>query len=283
MSMVPLVSVLMTAYNREKYISEAIRSVLNSTLRDFELIIVDDASQDKTLQIALEYQEKDKRIKVFVNEKNLGDYPNRNKAASYAIGKYLKYVDADDLIYPWGLEILVNCMERFPEAGWGLCSLPPNSNRPFPFMLGPSESYLYEYKGPGLFYKAPLSSIIKRNIFEKENGFRLVRHYGDSEMWHRLAKRYPIVLIGQGIVWWRNHADQEAVKRKRNPLIGIKTINSALYNLSDISCPLNDKDRKDAIRHLKFIQKKQIIKQIFKGELMTAYKMFRIAKNRSEV
>ena len=63
------------------------------------------------LSIAKHYAARDPRIKVEVNEKNLGDYPNRNRAASLSQGKYLKYVDADDLIYPTGLEVLVNGME----------------------------------------------------------------------------------------------------------------------------------------------------------------------------
>ena len=88
------ISVLMTAFNREKYIGEAIESVLASTFKDFELIIVDDCSSDKTVEIAKNYENLDKRVKVFLNEKNLGDYSNRNKAASLANGKYIKYVDA---------------------------------------------------------------------------------------------------------------------------------------------------------------------------------------------
>lgn len=149
----PLVSVLMTAYNREKYIAAAIESVLASTYSNFELIITDDQSKDHTAEIAKRYAEKDKRIKVFINEQNLGDYPNRNKAASYAQGKYLKYVDADDAIYPWGLQLLVQMMEQFPEAGWGLCSLEQDVQRPFPFQLSPIEAYRYHYSGPGLFTK----------------------------------------------------------------------------------------------------------------------------------
>src|SRR5437764_11938447 len=77
----PLLSVLMTAYNREKYISQAIESVLRSSFADFELIIVDDVSKDNTVGIARNYAHQDKRISVVVNEKNLGDYGNRNKAA----------------------------------------------------------------------------------------------------------------------------------------------------------------------------------------------------------
>ncbi|NII24094.1 glycosyltransferase family 2 protein [Pseudoflavitalea sp. X16] len=205
----PLVSVLMTAYNRQKYIANAIDSVLASTLTDFELIITDDGSKDETLAIANKYRLADSRVKVFVNENNLGDYPNRNKAASYASGKYLKYVDADDYIYPWGLQILVEMMEQFPEAGWGLCSLDQFLEKPFPFLLSPAEAYLYNYKGPGLFHKAPLSSIIRKDVFEAIGGFNPIRMAGDFEMWHRLAQRYPVLLMPHGIVWYREHGEQE--------------------------------------------------------------------------
>src|SRR5438309_1057271 len=101
----PLVSILMTSYNRERYIAEAIESALKSTYTEFELIIVDDGSKDRTVEIARSFESKDKRVKVYVNEHNLGDYPNRNRAAGYATGKYIKYLDADDMIYPWGLII----------------------------------------------------------------------------------------------------------------------------------------------------------------------------------
>ena len=116
----PLVSVLMTAYNREQYIGEAIQSVLDSTYTNFELIIVDDCSNDATVSIAKGYESKDKRIKVYVNEKNLGQFPNRNCAASYARGKYLKYLDSDDTIMNFGLGYCVEQMEKFPEAGMGM-------------------------------------------------------------------------------------------------------------------------------------------------------------------
>lgn len=209
MNPTPLVSVLMTAYNREKYIAEAIGSVLCSSYRNLELIIVDDGSADKTVDIARSYAAGDQRVKVYVNEKNLGDYPNRNKAASYAAGEYLKYVDADDCIYPWGLDLLVNMMEKFPGAGWGLCSLDQFVERPFPFQLSPREAYAYHYLGPGLFHKAPLSSIIRRKVFEEAGGFSAQRMSGDFEMWHRLALRYPVLLMPQGIVWYREHGEQE--------------------------------------------------------------------------
>jgi glycosyltransferase involved in cell wall biosynthesis len=199
----------MTAYNREKYIAEAIESVLNSSYHHFELIIVDDGSTDKTIAIAKNYAREDSRVFVYENAINLGDYPNRNKAASYAKGKYLKYVDADDYIYSTGLEVLVQMMEKFPGAGWGLCSLEQYIKKPFPFELNPREAYEYNYLGPGLFHKAPLSSIIKREVFESEGGFSSMRMSGDFEMWHRLGQQYNVVLMPGGVVWYREHDSQE--------------------------------------------------------------------------
>ncbi|MES2849857.1 MAG: glycosyltransferase family 2 protein, partial [Bacteroidota bacterium] len=88
----PLVSVLITAYNREKLIVETLESVLECTYKNIEIIIVDDGSKDNTLSVIKEFAEKDSRIRYYQNEKNLGDYPNRNKAASYARGEYIAYL-----------------------------------------------------------------------------------------------------------------------------------------------------------------------------------------------
>ena len=192
----PQISVLTTCYNREKYLAECIQSVLNSHFEDFELIIVDDKSTDRSLEIARKFASSDSRIRVYRNAENLGDYPNRNKAASYAQGKYIKYVDADDLIYPWGLQILWDCMEQFPEARWGLCSLESDKQQPFPFQLNSEEAYRYHYLGPGLFHKSPLSSIIRRDLFEEVGGFRPGRM--EPETWHRLALHSNVVLMSHG-------------------------------------------------------------------------------------
>ncbi len=205
----PLVSVLMTTYNREAYISKAIESVLASSYSNFELIVVDDASTDSTVAVANEYIRNDNRIKVYVNPINMGDYQNRNIAAGYAKGKYLKYVDSDDIIYPWGLELLVTMMEQFPDAGWGICTLAQHDTKPYPFMLNPKEIYTYNYTESNIFLKSPLSSIIKKDCFNSVAGFRPIRMAGDFDMWHRLANHFPVVLMPDGIVWNRVHGNQE--------------------------------------------------------------------------
>ena len=182
MTIQPQISVLTTCCNREKYLAECIQSVLNSHFEDFELIIVDDQSTDRSLEIAkLRFKDTHSCLS---KRKILAITPTKTRNASYATGKYLKYVD-DDLIYPWGLQILWDCMEQFPEARWGLCSLESDKQQPFPFQLNSEEAYRYHYLGPGLFHKSPLSSIIRRDLFEEVGGFRPGRMVGDFEMWHR--------------------------------------------------------------------------------------------------
>ena len=239
--MTQIVSVLMTTYNREKYIDESIQSLLASTYRNFELIIVDDCSIDKTVEIARKYEALDHRIKVFINEKNLGDYPNRNRAASYANGKYLKYVDADDYIYPNGLEIIVNQMENNPEAAVGLFSLQQNIQKPFPILLYPKEAYEYNFFGQGLFHKAPLSAIIRKDAFDKIGGFKPDRMTSDFEMWHRMAQKYNFLLIHDHIVWYREHDAQEINSKSAFELIYTRIEKNYII---DNNSPLTSNQRK---------------------------------------
>jgi glycosyltransferase involved in cell wall biosynthesis len=92
-----LVSVLLPSYNHEKYISESIESVLNQSFKDFELIIIDDFSKDNSRAIIETYQRKDKRIKAFFHEKNMGIASTLNDLHSKASGKYVAYVASDDV------------------------------------------------------------------------------------------------------------------------------------------------------------------------------------------
>lgn len=255
----PLVSVLMTTYNREKYLAQAIESVLASTYQNFELLVVDDQSKDRSLEIAQTYAAKDERVKAILNEKNLGDYPNRNKAASLAKGKYLKYVDADDYIYPTGLEVLVTGMEKFPEAGYGLCSLPQDKFKIYPFVLSQEEAYKRHYFVSQLFHKAPLSAIIRKDVFEAVGKFSGRRYLGDFEMWHILSARYPVVIMQQGVVWYREHEEQEMQNNRTDFTIPFKYLTCAIEMLNKPECPLKEVDRQHAIDKVKWNQARYML------------------------
>jgi len=273
----PLVSVLMTSFNREKYIAISIKSVLDSSFKDFELIILDDGSTDNTLKIANSFAELDNRVRVYRNEKNLGDYPNRNKAASYAIGKYLKYVDSDDLIYPWGLEILVSTMEKFPEASWGLCSQPQDKNKIYPFVLTPEMAYKSHYFGLGIFSRAPLSSIIKNSVFKEVNGFSGKKHLGDFELWNILALKFNVVVLPQGMVWYREHDQQQMNENRQDLTVNFKyliaTINHFKYNEE---IPLSKELKKKVLVSHHFSAISSIMKCLLKLKFRTSFKLLRM-------
>lgn len=113
----PKISVLMPAYNVEFYVIEAIESILNQTFSDFELIIIDDCSTDKTWEILQAYPSKDKRITLYKNEKNLGISKTRNKLIGLAKAKYVVWQDADDISLPYRLEHQYAFMESHPDVG----------------------------------------------------------------------------------------------------------------------------------------------------------------------
>ncbi len=93
----PKVSVIVPVYNVEKYLPECLDSLINQTLRDIEIICVDDGSKDNSLQILNEYARKDNRIKV-IHKENGGLSSARNAGIEIAIGKYLAFVDSDDFV-----------------------------------------------------------------------------------------------------------------------------------------------------------------------------------------
>lgn len=274
----PLVSVLMTVYNREKYISEAIESVIASTYQNWELIIVDDQSKDRSVEIAKQYEEKDARIKVFVNEQNLGDYPNRNKAASYATGKYIKYVDADDVIYPHGLVLMVEAMEKFPNAGYGLSMVEQEDAQPYPFELTSAQAFEKHYFTQSIFHKSPLGAIIKREVFEDNGGFSGKQHVGDFELWHLLATEKPIILMTGGLAWYRNHDDQQMNDNRTNPLVPFKYFSISLEQLQNSQCPLNNLRKKQAITIVSKRMSRYIIHNIISINLRDVATMKALSK-----
>jgi teichuronic acid biosynthesis glycosyltransferase TuaG len=108
----PLISIITPCYNSEQYIRQAIESVLAQTYQNWEMIIVDDCSTDRGFQIALEYAEKYSRIRVYRQEQNGGAAIARNKAIMESRGKYVAFLDSDDLWLPEKLEKQLRFMQE---------------------------------------------------------------------------------------------------------------------------------------------------------------------------
>src|SRR3712207_6771527 len=98
----PLVSVILPVYNSEKYIGPAVQCILDQSLGDFELIVIDDASSDRTLEVVQSFR--DERIRIVRKERNTGYTVSLNQGLSLARGKYIARMDADDVSLPERLE-----------------------------------------------------------------------------------------------------------------------------------------------------------------------------------
>ena len=123
---IPKISVVMPVYNEEKFLDEAIQSILNQTFKDFEFILINDCSTDNSLKIMESY--KDKRIKLINNKKNKGVSNSTNFGFKIAKGKYIANFGADDISHPRRLEVEFNYLEE----------------NPFIFLVGSSAIYIDE-------------------------------------------------------------------------------------------------------------------------------------------
>lgn len=134
----PVVTVMMPAWNVEKYIAQAIESVLRQDYRDFELIVLDDCSNDKTYEIAKRYAT-DPRVRVFRNRFKMRDADNRNKILRLSRGRYVGPQDADDIMLQGRLKKQAAFLETYPEAGvvFGNAVLTDESGRTGIGILGP--------------------------------------------------------------------------------------------------------------------------------------------------
>ena len=94
----PLVSIGLPVYNGENFVADAIRCVLSQTFTDWELIISDNASSDRTLSICQEFAAKDSRIRIYQNKRNMGFAPNYNHVFHVSRGRYFKWIAHDDLV-----------------------------------------------------------------------------------------------------------------------------------------------------------------------------------------
>lgn len=107
-----LVSIVMPAYNCEKYVVEAINSILAQTYRNWELLVLDDGSKDDTLRIIEEFSQKDSRIKALPNGKNMGVSATRNRGIELASGEWIAFLDSDDMWKPEKLEKQFEIVEK---------------------------------------------------------------------------------------------------------------------------------------------------------------------------
>lgn len=251
--MAPLISVLLTSYNRERYLAESIESVLAQTHRDFELIITDNCSTDRSGEIAREYARQDDRIRLTVNERNLGQFQNRRVAASLARGRYLKYHDSDDVMYRHCLAVMAEALDAEPRSGLALSGSRDWPGGPCPMLLTPELAYEREFLGTGLFHLGPAGAMFRTDAFRELGGFPLTGVASDYLFWLEACTKVNVLLVPGDLFYYRVHTGQE-ISNPTSALQYAQTVGAAWTMLNSSRCPLGASAREQAKRNFAYSQ-----------------------------
>jgi glycosyltransferase involved in cell wall biosynthesis len=225
----------MVTHNSERYVAEAIESVLSQSYENLELLICDDCSTDGTWAVVQSYQ--DPRIRAIRNATNLGEYPNRNQALDLASGRYLIFVDGDDILYPHGLEFMVRSLDAFPEAGLAM-ACPWSEKLVYPLQLSPREVYQARYLGQAVFAINFAHLLLRTAIARQAGGFDVRYRAGDTYIQYRIALEHPCLVINDGLAWWRRTPGQASERLLKDRWDAVEGLRYSEAFLSDPHCPL---------------------------------------------
>jgi len=206
--MIPYVTVLMSTYNSEKYLNEAIDSILNQTFKDFEFIIIDDGSTDRSLKILKSY--KDPRIRIVQNESNIGLAKSLNKGLKLAQGKYIARMDSDDISLPNRLKKQVAFMEANPEIG--VCGTWSQTFGEIKKIVSKTP-LKHEDISAIMFSYCPISHptvIIRKDIIDRYDFYydEIAQGCEDYKLWVEMAKVTRFANLQEVLLHYRFHSTQ---------------------------------------------------------------------------
>jgi glycosyltransferase involved in cell wall biosynthesis len=201
----PKISVLMPAYNSERYLAEAIESIIGQTFGDFEFFIVDDGSSDATWSVIERYAARDRRINATRHATNLGVPRTRNALLELSQGEYVAWLDSDDVALPYRLEHQFAFMVANPDVG--ICG----GYLQFFDARGPAGVRKYAADDSALrktiFRQMPVSmvaSMVRRECYATVGPFATAAPVGeDVEMIFRIGKRYKFANLQEVLVKYR--------------------------------------------------------------------------------
>ncbi len=200
----PAITVFMAVYNGEKYIKEAIESVLTQSYADFELLIINDGSTDKTLDVIANFT--DPRIRVLHNDGNKGLTYTRNHGAKEARGKYFAILDSDDIAMLNRLKIQVDYMESHPEVaicGGQAALINGNSKEIRPYKVHEGDNLSYWLVLHNVFINSTL--MIKTAIMREMGGYRDMAPAEDYDLSFRIGLKYQVANLSDKLVLYREH------------------------------------------------------------------------------
>lgn len=207
----PFVTVLMSCYNGEKWLSSSINSILNQTYRDFEFLLIDDGSSDRSLEIMREFEERDSRIRVITKE-NSGLPDSLNLGLQEARGLWIARLDADDLALPERLEAQYEIAKKETDLvliGSSFKEMNETGD------IGTIQTY------PGSDKKLKKHLLTKKRFFAHSSSFYLkeaaidagsyrprVKKSEDYDLWLRISELGLMTCLPEPLICFRTHPDQ---------------------------------------------------------------------------
>lgn len=205
----PKVSVIIPTYNRDRFIGDAVQSVLNQTFRDFEVIVIDDGSTDQTREMVQAFSSEKLR---YIYQPNQGRSNARNHALRLTNGRYIAFLDSDDLYLPDKLALQVEHMDSHPKIGMIYTSAYCIDEN------GLLKKEKYEATVSGCIYEdiaffVPVTItlptvMVRREVLDKVGGFdEAMARFEDTDMWRRISKHYQINALHERTCLLRTHTD----------------------------------------------------------------------------
>ena len=242
-------SVLMANYNNGKYIKDAINSILAQTYKNWELIIVDDASTDNSVEIVESIARSDHRVKLFINSKNRNCGYAKHRAAKMASGDILGYLDPDDTLEINALEEMKNCHESRPDIGLiysshYICDEDLNIKRLAyaAEKIPENENYLTHGKGVTHF------ATFKRKCYLKTTGINpYFKRAVDQDLYYKLEEVCTLYFLNKPLYKYRIH---------EGGISTLKNLSKSRYWF--VKAKHDAYLRRKSLKHIKNISKKEL-------------------------
>lgn len=221
----PLVTVGIPFYNSEKYLSAAVKSTLNQTHTNLEIILLDDGSTDSSLKIAQEFEKNDKRVKVISDGENFGLPKRLNQLSKLAKGKYYARMDADDIMFSNRIATQVLFLLKNPQVdllGTGLIAIDNNTGILGLRRVGDLDKVTLKSTINGPWAAHP--SITGKSSWFKENEYdETLKRAQDFELWIRTVEKSYFARIKEPLLFYREASTSSMYKRLKATRYAIKT------------------------------------------------------------
>ncbi|MGA2687141.1 MAG: glycosyltransferase family A protein [Candidatus Korobacteraceae bacterium] len=253
----PVVSVVMPTYNGERFLRPAIESILSQCCRNFELLVVDDGSTDRTPSILREFAARDDRVIVLTNLRNLGIATATNRGLAAARGEYVALQDHDDISLPHRFQTQLDFLRSHPDVaavGSAATLIDENGDAYAEFPL-PCEEIDIKWRllfwGDAFHYTSIMvkrSALLEIGGYDEDPAFRFSEAY---DPFSRLAMQYHVTNVPESLVLWRRHVDATSLQRQQEQMRSGDIISARNISLLGDLGPASDGNLQRCIRGLR--------------------------------